>query len=195
MYCLIESRWKVWVVLQIKICALAVPGGGRPRRAPLTAADLWFLCPKRSIFSIFFYARFARDSFLSIILIEIWQEHAKMTFWFNRQHFQWFSTPPVDKVHDPPKVKSWIRHCCVHHISINWPHSSATCALLYPCSLCRVTTQGILVGFLILYRYKKPMRNPFKTLIGYMQIFVVWLVYYQSDANVLLIKLAYDIAI
>jgi len=36
---------------------------GRTRRPPLTAADLWFLYAQNTILFIFFYARFARDSF------------------------------------------------------------------------------------------------------------------------------------
>jgi len=36
---------------------------------------------------------------------------------------------------------------CIHHISINWPQASATCGLLYACSLCIM--DYLMVGFLI----------------------------------------------
>jgi len=70
-----------------------------PGASPLTAADILYFYAQNAIFFHFFLrSRFI----LSLVLIEIWhkKKHVKMTFYFNRQHFQWLSTP-VDEVHAP----------------------------------------------------------------------------------------------
>ena len=59
---------------------LADPGGRTRRAPPLTAANLRFFYVQNANFHNFFFARFARDWFLSIILIDIWQKHAKIWF-------------------------------------------------------------------------------------------------------------------
>ena len=54
-----------------------------------------FFMPKTLLFLNFLFACSLRSRFiLSIILIEIWSEHAKNYFYFNLQPFQWFSSPP-----------------------------------------------------------------------------------------------------
>ena len=57
--------------------SLADPGGAHPARAPLNGrGPMIFLCPKRQFFS--FFPRSLRSQFtLSLILIDIWPNHAK----------------------------------------------------------------------------------------------------------------------
>jgi len=100
--------------------ALVDPGGGgaRPARAPPNGrGPMIFFCPKRYFFSIFPRSLRLRIV-LSLILIEMWskrhQKHAKNDFYCYTSTFNTFNDflppTPVDKVHAPPKVKSWIRH-------------------------------------------------------------------------------------
>jgi len=53
-------------------------GGGAP--APPNGRGPMIFYAQNAKFSQFFFARYARDYFLSIILIEIWQNTLKMTF-------------------------------------------------------------------------------------------------------------------
>ena len=85
--------------MKILALSLADPGGGaHPVRAPPPSnpngRGPMILMPKTLLFLIFFVARFARDSFLCIILIEIWPKHAKNDFYFNLQHFHLIFYPP-----------------------------------------------------------------------------------------------------
>ena len=88
--------------------------GGRTRRAPpLTAADLWFCNAQNAYFSHFFPRSLRSQFILSLNLIDIWSKHAKIDFYFKPSTLSMICYPPpspVDKVHAPPKVKSWIRH-------------------------------------------------------------------------------------
>ena len=72
-------------------------------------------------FSQFFSSLASLAIYIKYNLIEIWPKHAKNGLLL--QHVNTFNDflhpPPVDKVHAPPKVKSWIRHwyaMVTHHL-------------------------------------------------------------------------------
>ena len=77
-----------------------------PLPHPLTAADLWFFYAQNAISSHLFLRSIRSWLILSIILIETWPKHAKMTF---NQTFNTFSIPhsPVDKIHAPLRSNPW----------------------------------------------------------------------------------------
>ena len=93
--------------------SLADPGGAPGARPPPNGrGPMIFYAPNANV-SQFFSSLASLAITLSIILIEIWSKHA--TNWLLLQHVNTFNyflhPPPVDKVHAPLKVKSWIRHC------------------------------------------------------------------------------------
>ena len=79
-------------------------GGAHPARAPPNGSGpKIFLCPKRLFFTIF--------SSLASLAINF-KHNFNRNMAQNTLKYDFYSPPPpVDKVHAPPKVKSWIRHC------------------------------------------------------------------------------------
>ena len=97
---------------RILLLTLADPGGGAPgARPPPNGRGPMIFYAQNAIFSQFFRRSLRSRFFLSLILIEIWPKHAEIDFYFNPSTLSMiFYPPPVDKVHAPPKVKSWTRH-------------------------------------------------------------------------------------
>jgi len=51
----------------------------------------------------------------------------------------------------------------IQYLSIIWASRSDICTMLYSQRLCHFTAQSIMVGFLMLYRYRKTIERPLKT--------------------------------
>ena len=115
MVCLIKSEFqKLWTQKK-KTKPLTDPGGERTRRAPPNG----FIMPNSASFSQKFLQSLRSQLILSIILIEIWPKtRTKMTFtsnfYFNLQHFQWCSNPPLPQGQILETINTFFNIICLH---------------------------------------------------------------------------------
>ena len=105
--------------------ALADPGGAPGARPPLTAADLWVFYAQNANFTHFFSSiaslaidfkyNFNRNMAINMLKLLLLQPLTLSMIFYP-------PPSPVDKVHPPPKVKSWIRHWKVSSNTFaEWP--------------------------------------------------------------------------
>jgi len=107
--------------------------GAHPARATPNGRGPMIVYAQNANFSHFFLPRFTCINFKHNFNRNM-SNTLKHDFYFNLQHYQWFSIlPPVDKVNAPPpypQVKSWNRHCfnSIKYIirTISWTSMSST---------------------------------------------------------------------